>query len=82
MELEDAAADEGVGGEGVGAVPGAVDDEDAQPVAGEEHGGGGTGGAGADDDSVVGGRLAVHGRMSGSRWWLAGAGRRVLGARR
>ena len=74
VELEDAAAHQGVGREGVGAVAGAVDDEDAQPVAGEEHGGGGAGGAGADDDSVIGGRLAVHRRCPGltGGWRVAG----------
>ncbi len=54
-ELQHAAAHEGVSGQGVGSVAAAVDEEDAQAVAGEEVCGGGAGRAGADDDDVVGG---------------------------
>ena len=64
VKLEDAAAHQGVGREGVGAVAAAVDDEDPQAGAGEEHGGGGAGGAGADDDDVVGGTVGMV--MAGS----------------
>ena len=63
VELEDAAAHQGVGREGVGAVAAAVDDEDGQAGAGEQHGGGGAGGAGADDDDVVVGTVGVHGGL-------------------
>ena len=53
VELHDTGAHQGVGGQGVGPVAAAVDDEDVETGAGEEQGGGGAGGAGADDDDVV-----------------------------
>ena len=53
MELHDAGAHQGMGRQGVGPVPAAVDDEDVETRAGEEHRGGGAGGAGADDDDVM-----------------------------
>ena len=63
-QLQHAAAHQGVRRQGVGAVAGAVDEEDVQAAAGEQQGGGGAGGAGADDDHVVGGAVGVHGSIS------------------
>ncbi len=62
VQLQDAAAHEGVGGRGVGPVAAAVDDEHVQAGAGEQHRGGGTGGAGADDDDVVAATVVGHAR--------------------
>ena len=53
MELDDAGAHQRVGRQGVGAVAAAVDDEDVETLAGEEHRGGRAGSASADDDDVV-----------------------------
>ena len=66
VELDDAAAHQGVGGERVGAVAAAVDDEHVEAGAGQEQGGGGAGGAGADDDDVVGGSGSVGGHRASS----------------
>ena len=68
VELDDAAAHERVGGEGVGAVAAAVQHEHVESGPGEEHRGGGTGGASTDDDHIVAGVGLVHGDPSAHRW--------------
>ncbi len=60
VELDDPGSHERVGGQGVGAIAAAVDDQDVEAGACEEHGGRGPGGTGADYDHVVGGGDVVH----------------------
>ncbi len=52
-ELDHGATHQGVGGQRVGAVPTAVDDEHALPGASEKHRRCGAGGTCSDDDHVV-----------------------------
>jgi hypothetical protein len=61
VELDHATAHEGMGGERVAPVGGAVEDEHPQARAGQEQGGGGAAAAGADDDDVV---------VGGGHGWL------------
>jgi hypothetical protein len=81
VQLQHAAAHQGVRGEGVGTVAAAVDEEHAQPGAGQQVGGGRPRGTGADDNDVVAGvgRAAdKHGLPPGSAVGAgAGAGRGV-----
>jgi hypothetical protein len=73
-QLQHAAAHQGVRGEGVGTVAAAVDEEDAQPGAGQQVGGGRPRSTGADDNDVVAGvgrAVDWHGLSPGS---AAGAG--------
>jgi hypothetical protein len=59
-----------MGGQGVAAVAGAVDDEHVEPRSGEQHPRGRAGGAGADDDGVV--VVGRHGLSSRSVWSESG----------
>ena len=59
----------------VGAVAAAIDDEDVEAGASEQHAGGGTRGASTDDDDVVAGWVVVHRDLrSGSGGWDGSAG--------
>jgi hypothetical protein len=67
-QLEDAAAHERVGGQGVRAAAGAIDDQHPQAGAGEQEGGRRAGDACADDDGVpaaIGARPAAGGALRG-----------------
>ena len=65
VELHDATPGEGMGREGVARQLGAVDDDDVESLAGEQHRRRGAGGAGADDDDIGlvgggGGVVRIH----------------------
>ena len=78
MELQHGTAHKGVRRDRVIAEPGAIDRQDAQPGAREEHRGRGSGDAGTDDDRMVtgsGARSGLHvllssrfGRRDARRW--------------
>ena len=53
MQLQHTATHQRMGGQGVGARPGRLDDEHTHAAAGQQHRGGRTGTPAADDDRVV-----------------------------